>query len=72
MTKLLEKVITKAEKMPDLEQNALAKWILMELSCEKQWEKTFAESEEALGKLAREALNEHKKGKTKPFDFEHL
>ena len=72
MTQLLEKVLAKVEKLSDLEQNALAKWLLNELSSEKRWDKSFAESEEILEKLADEALIEHKKKKTRPLDPENL
>ncbi len=64
MTGLLEKAFKEASKLPDLEQNIIAKQILKELSAEKQWEKTFAESEDILSKLADEALKDHRKGKT--------
>ena len=72
MTQLLEKVFAEAGKLSEVEQNALAKWLLSELSSEKHWEKAFAESEPALEKLAHEALTEHKKKKTRPLDPEHL
>lgn len=70
MTQLLEKVFTEVAKLPDVEQNALAKWLLRELSSERAWEKAFAESEEDLEKLAKEALKQHKQGKTKPLDID--
>ncbi len=66
MTQLLEKVFAKVEKLPAVEQNVLAKWLLHELSSEKHWDTVFAESEKTLERLADEALSEHKKGKTKP------
>lgn len=72
MTQLLEKVFAEVEKLPVLEQNALAKWLLNELSSEKHWDKAFAESEEILGKLADEALADHKKEKTRPLDPDSL
>ena len=72
MTKLLEKAFTKVEKLPDLEQNVLAKWLLDELSSESRWNKAFAGSEEALEKLSDEALVEHKKKKTCLLDPESL
>ena len=68
MTKLLEKAISKVEKLPDLEQNALAKWLLNELSSERCWDEAFAESEGSLEILADEALGEHKNRKTRPLD----
>ena len=72
MTKLLEKVFAQVEKLPELEQNALAKLILDELASEKRWNKVFADSEDALENLAKEALEEHKNNKTKFFDVEDL
>ena len=65
MTQLLEHAFSEAAKLPEVEQNLMARWLLLELASEKRWEKAFAESEDLLGKLADEALAEHKHGKTK-------
>ena len=72
MTKLLEEAFKKASKLSEAEQNALAKWLLEELEDEKKWEKAFSESEDVLGQLADEAIEAHRKGKTKPIDFDRL
>ena len=72
MTRLLEKAFKEASKLPVVEQNALAKWLLGELEAEKKWEQMFAESEDILDRLADEALETHKKGKTKPLDIDRL
>jgi hypothetical protein len=58
--------------MRKFEQNALAKRLLNELTAEKKWEKAFASSEDVLGRLADEAVEEHKQGKTKPLDIDGL
>ena len=58
MTKLLEKAFDEASRLPEVDQNALAKRVLNELQSEKIWEKSFAESEDVLEKLADEAINE--------------
>ena len=52
MTKLLEKAFEEASKLPELEQNALARRLLDELVTEKKWEKVFADSEDILSSLA--------------------
>jgi len=67
MTKLLEKAFKKASRLPDVEQDLLAKWLLEELESERKWERLFAESEDVLDRLADEALEAHRKGKTGPF-----
>jgi hypothetical protein len=72
MTKLLEKAFKKASQLPGVEQNALAKWLLEELETEKKWEKVFAESEDVLDKLADEALDADRNGKTRKLDIEKL
>jgi hypothetical protein len=66
MTKLLEKAFAKASRLPDTEQNALAKWLLDELEAEKKWELAFAESEDMLERLADEALEMNRQGRAIP------
>jgi len=72
MTKLLEKAFKEASKLPVVEQNALAKWLVEELEAETKWEQMFSESEDILDQLADEALETHKKGKTRPLNIDHL
>jgi hypothetical protein len=72
MTKLLEKAFEEASKLPEIEQNSLAKWVLEELEADKKWDKVFAESEDILNQLANEALEAHQQGKTKPLDIDKL
>jgi len=72
MTKLLERAFKEASKLPEVDQNALAKWVIEELESEGRWEKVFAGSEDVLDKLADEAITSHKNGKTKRLDIEEL
>ena len=72
MTQLLTKAFEEAAKLPEAEQNTLANWILAELISELRWEKTFANSEDLLAKLADEALVEHRAGRTHELDPEKL
>ena len=72
MTKLLERAFKEASRLPDVEQDALAKWVLEELEAEGKWENSFAGSEDILDKLADEALAAHNNGKTKPLDLKEL
>jgi hypothetical protein len=66
MTQLLEKAFKKAKRLPETEQNALARWLIEEMESERKWGKAFAQSEDILDKLANEAQIEYKKGKTNP------
>jgi hypothetical protein len=72
MTNLLKKAFDEASKLPEVEQNALAKWVMEELESEGRWEKAFAASEDVLDKLADEALAAHKQDKTKPLNSKTL
>ena len=72
MTNLLEQAFAEASKLTPEEQDALADWILNELKLERRWQKTFAESQNALTKLADEALAEHSAGETQDLDPSQL
>lgn len=72
MTQLLEKAFTEVSKLPKREQDSFAAWILEEIASEHRWEENFAKSQDLLEKLAEEALNEHRAGKTVALDWENL
>lgn len=54
--------------MPEAEQEALAAAILEEMAAEERWKESFAGSEKRLERLADEALDEYRGGRTKPLD----
>ena len=66
MTKALERAFREASKLSDEEQDALAESILTEVLGEDEWERSFSASADVLEKLADEALEEHRAGKTQP------
>lgn len=68
MTKALEKVFREAAKLPEAEQNSLAEAIRAEIATEEDWERSFANSADVLERLADEALEEHRAGRTRPLD----
>jgi hypothetical protein len=68
MTKLHKKAFDEASKLPEKEQDALARILLEELASERRWEELFAGSHDLLGQLADEALAEHRAGGTKELD----
>jgi len=72
MTKLLEKAFAEAAKLPESEQDALAKAVLEELAAERHWDELFGESSEVLVELAKEALAEHRAGRTRELDPDKL
>lgn len=72
MTELLERVIAKLKTLPAGEQDVIASIILEELADETSWDATFARSQDALAKLADEAMAEYYAGKTLELDPETL
>ncbi len=68
MTDLLKKAFDAASRLPEEEQDAVVEWLLAELASEENWEERFAETQDALSALAREALDEHKSGETEDLD----
>jgi hypothetical protein len=71
-TKLLEKAFEEASRLPEMDQNALARWVLDELQSERMWAKSFSESEDVLERLADEAICEKRRGKTTRLDLQRL
>ncbi len=72
MTKLLEDVLRKASTLSEEDQDALAAILLEELASEDRWLKAFEQSQGELSKLADEALEEFKLGRTKLLDTDKL
>ncbi|RMF77409.1 MAG: hypothetical protein D6737_17770 [Chloroflexi bacterium] len=72
MTELLEQAFSEAAKLPDDEQDALAKWMLQIIESEREWDAAFATSADALAKLAHEALAEFHAGETEELDPDAL
>jgi len=69
LTKLLEQAFSAASKLSEEEQDAIATLIMEELASERQWAEAFSKSQDELAKLTEEALEEFRKGKTKPWDL---
>lgn len=72
MTKALKKAFEAASRLPNPVQDELAAAILEELEADERWEASFARSQDALGRLADEALKEHRAGRTEPLDPDAL
>lgn len=72
MTQLLEQAIARLKTLPANEQDAIAALILEELEDEIQWDEAFANSQDALARLAAEAMAEHRAGKTQELNSQTL
>jgi hypothetical protein len=72
MTKALKKAFEAASRLSDQDQDELAAAILEELETDERWDTAFASSQGALERLADEALEEHRAGRTEPLDPDAL
>jgi hypothetical protein len=72
MTKLLKQAFDEAAKLDTNGQDSFAQWVLEELASERRWDESFQRSSGQLGKLAEEALNEHRAGRTLPLNPKSL
>jgi hypothetical protein len=68
MTVLLERALRRVESLSREEQDAIASQILETLDDEEAWGRSFRDRPALLRALAREALEEHRRGETRPLD----
>lgn len=66
---MLEKAFQKASSLDEREQDEFASFILEELSSEERWNHLFTDSQDALSKLAAEAVAEYEAGETETLDI---
>lgn len=68
MTELLKKAFDEASKLPSRQQDAIASLLLEELRSDRDWDRAFEDSQDALAKLAADALAEDERGETEDLD----
>jgi hypothetical protein len=68
MTELLQKAFAEAAKLPEAEQDELARSLLEDLTAEGNWDQAFANSQVQLAALADEAHAEFEEGETRPLE----
>jgi len=64
MTNSLQEAFRQASALPEEQKETLAAIVIEEIAAEKRWQKAFASSQDALAKMAEEALEEHRRGET--------
>lgn len=72
MTQLLEKAFSEASRLPEDEQNTLAKRVLAEIESEGRWNELFSDSQDELAGLAKVTLAKHRAGETERLDSKKL
>jgi hypothetical protein len=72
MTRALDAVVAKLATLSPEEQDRIAEWLLEELRDDEHWSRQFANSQEALGKLAAEARADLAAGRATELDPDKL
>lgn len=72
MTKLLKKAVAEVEKLPEEAQDRIAAQLLQELADDARWSSQFAASSNQLERLAAEALEDYRAGRTEELGFDEL
>jgi hypothetical protein len=72
MTELLEQAIAQLKGQSIDRQDAIAALILEELDEERRWDESFGRSPDLLARLAAEAMDEYRAGKTQELNPETL
>jgi hypothetical protein len=72
MTHLLQQAFSEASKLTEAEQNVLAARLLDELAAEDDFDRKIAATTDKLSKMAKEALDEHRRGLTEELDPDQL
>ncbi len=72
MSKLLEKAVEQAYKLPEDLQDELGEQLLEDIESELAWQETLAKPQPDLARLAERALQRSKEGKIKKMGFDEL
>jgi hypothetical protein len=72
MTQLLEQAIAELHKLPESDQDAIAALILEEISDERRWEVSFANSQRELSKLAEKVREDIRSGRVRDLGIDEL
>ena len=72
MTNLLKRAFDELSRLPESEQDAMAEWLLEEMTSDQRWQSALSGSGGRLAELAREALGEHRAGRTRALDPDSL
>ncbi len=70
MGALLDRAFAENSRLPKRERDGIARRLLRESASERRWAEAFDGSCDAVDRLAGEALEGHRRGRSKPLDPE--
>ena len=72
MSNLLDEAYAAAKELPEQEQEAIGAWLLAEIDADRKWDELFSQPSEVIERMADKALEDHRRGRTRPLDPETL
>jgi len=72
MTQLLEQAIAQLQSLPAEDQDAIASLILAEIADESQWDKSFADSQRELARIAEKVRSDIQAGRVRDQGIDEL
>ena len=72
MTQLLEQALAEVNKLPESEQDAIAKLIFDELEEERRWQESFARSQDQLTRMAMKVREDIRDNRVQSGGFDQL
>ena len=72
MTNLLDEAYAVAKELPEEEQEAMGALLLAEIDADRHWDELFAQPSDVIERMADQALEDHRQGRTRPLDPETL
>lgn len=72
MSKLLDEAYAAAKELPEAEQEALGVLLLAEIDSDRRWDELLAQPSDVIERMADQALEHHRLGRTLPLDPESL
>jgi hypothetical protein len=69
---LLDQAYEVAKKLPEEEQQAIGALLLEEIEDNRRWDALLAQPSEVIERMADQALEDHRLGRTLPLDPENL
>jgi hypothetical protein len=72
MTRALDAIVAKLATLPPEDQDRIAQWLAEELQDDEHWARQFADSQDALSKLATEARADRAAGRATELDPDKL
>jgi len=72
MSNLLDEAYAAAKKLSEHEQEAIGAWLLAEIEADRHWEELLAQPSDVIERMADQALEDYRLGRTLPLDPDTL